>query len=196
MKDQVWRKVKHLRKEICLGAFAATSSAMVTSSCCMYSSSAAFTCLDLSGLSYMKTQSPIQMKPRAPMMMKAISQPPPIPLSLKNWARRGMVAGATRAPTDAPALKIEVAKARSFLGKYSAVVLMAAGKLPASPRASMQRAAMKSHTLMLAIARAAAEPASTAAISLTDAYPSMCIVAQPQAAWRQAPADHTPIAQR
>ena len=66
------------------------------------------------------------------MMMNAISQP-------HLAARSGMQAGAARAPTDAPALNIEVAKARSFLGKYSAVTLMAAGKLPDSPRASTAR---------------------------------------------------------
>ena len=65
-------------------------------------------------------------------MMKAISQP-------HNAASLGMQAGAARAPTDAPALNMEVAKARSFLGKYSAVTLMAAGKFPDSPRASTAR---------------------------------------------------------
>ena len=35
-----------------------------------------------------------------------------------------MVSGAASAPTDAPELKIEVANARSFFGKYSAVTLM------------------------------------------------------------------------
>ena len=123
----------------------------------------------------MNTQNPIQMKPRAPMITNAISQP-------NAAARGGMVAGATRAPTDAPALKMEVANARSFLGKYSAVVLMAAGKLPASPRARMPRAARKSHTLTDAIASAAEEPVSTAFIASMDSYPSICIVAQPQSA--------------
>ena len=66
------------------------------------------------------------------MMMKAISQP-------QARAKRGMVAGAARAPTEAPLLKMEVEKARSFLGKYSAVALMAAGKLPASPTARIMR---------------------------------------------------------
>ena len=36
-------------------------------------------------------------------------------------------------------VKMEVEKARSFLGKYSAVALMAAGKLPASPTARIMR---------------------------------------------------------
>ncbi len=54
-----------------------------------------------------------------------------------------MLTGARSAPTVAPALKIEVAKARSFFGKYSAVTLMAAGKFPASPIPRITRAAMK-----------------------------------------------------
>ena len=41
------------------------------------------------------------------------------------------------APTLAPELKIPVANDLSFLGKYSAVALMAAGKFPASPNASI-----------------------------------------------------------
>ena len=77
------------------------------------------------------------------------------------------MAGATSAPTDAPELKMEVANARSFLGKYSAVTLMAAGKLPASPSARIQRAAIKSHTLVVAIARAAVVPDCTAVMSFT-----------------------------
>ena len=40
------------------------------------------------------------------------------------------------APTLVPELNIPVAKALSFFGKYSAVVFMAAGKLPASPKPS------------------------------------------------------------
>ncbi|MPM51477.1 hypothetical protein SDC9_98226 [bioreactor metagenome] len=80
------------------------------------------------------------MKPNAPMMMKAISQP-------KCSAITGMVTGAARAPTVAPALKILVESALSFLGKYSAVALIAAGKLPASPTASTKRAKINSVTL-------------------------------------------------
>ena len=96
------------------------------------------------------------------MMMNAISHP-------NAAASGGMVIGAINAPTDAPALNIDVANARSFLGKYSAVVLIAAGKFPASPRARMERAAMKSHTLTVAMARAAFDPASTAFIASMDA---------------------------
>ena len=81
-------------------------------------------------------------------MMNAISQP-------NAAARGGIVTGAISAPTDAPALKMDVANARSFLGKYSAVVLIAAGKFPASPRARMDLAARKSHTLTEDMARAA-----------------------------------------
>ena len=92
------------------------------------------------------------MKPSAPMMMKASSQP--------NFsANGGMLIGAASAPTDAPALKMEVAKARSFFGKYYAVTLMAAGKLPLSPSARMARQNKKRYTLTIAMVEAVAEPA-------------------------------------
>src|SRR4051812_13044754 len=45
----------------------------------------------------------------------------------------GMIVGARIAPTFDPALKMPVAKARSFFGNHSPTVLMAAGKLPDSP---------------------------------------------------------------
>ena len=88
------------------------------------------------------------------MMINAISQP-------HARARRGMVAGAASAPTEAPLLKIEVEKARSLAGKYSAVALMAAGKLPASPTASIRRQLRKSQTETVAMATAASLPACT-----------------------------------
>lgn len=59
-----------------------------------------------------------------------------------------MVNGAASAPMVAPALKILVAKALSFLGKYSAVALIAAGKFPASPNARTKRAMMNKVTLV------------------------------------------------
>ena len=64
--------------------------------------------------------------------MKAISQPytPKI---------QGTKIGAATAPIFAPELKIPVASARSFLGNHSATVLIAAGKLPASPRPNKPR---------------------------------------------------------
>ena len=68
---------------------------------------------------------------------------------MKNLASDGMHSGATSAPTVEPALKIEVAKARSRLGKYSAVTFTAEGKLPDSPTASTTRAAMKKYTLTI-----------------------------------------------
>lgn len=61
------------------------------------------------------------------MMMNAHSQP-------RLRANNGMVAGAAKAPTEAPLLKIAVEKARSFLGKYSAVTLMAAGSYLPHPQ--------------------------------------------------------------
>jgi hypothetical protein len=47
------------------------------------------------------------------------------------------------APTLDPALKMPVARARSFFGNHSATVFTAAGKLPASPSASANRATPK-----------------------------------------------------
>ncbi len=55
-------------------------------------------------------------------------------------AIHGTVSGVTIAPTLLPALKIPVAKARSFLGNHSAVALIAPGKLPDSPSPSAARA--------------------------------------------------------
>jgi len=91
---------------------------------------------------------------------------------------------------------MEVAKARSFLGKYSAVTLMAAGKLPLSPSARTARQKRKRYTLMVAMLSAVAEPASTARSASTLASPSYFIVTQPQAACIHAPSDQTKMAQR
>ena len=60
---------------------------------------------------------------------------------------RDRVNGATKAPIWAPALNRLVAYALSFLGKYSAVALIAAGKFPASPIARTSRANIKRVTL-------------------------------------------------
>ena len=116
-----------------------------------------------------------------------------------------MVKGAMSAPTEAPLLKMAVANARSFLGKYSAVTLMAAGKLPASPSARMQRAPKNSHTLVVEIARAASATPDSLNVRSTSLAPSKPTahspatipqVAIPQNAWSTAPVDHTKIAQR
>ena len=63
----------------------------------------------------------------APVIIKASCQP--------YKARMvGTKMGAKTAPILAPELKIPVAKALSFFGNHSATVLMAAGKLPDSPK--------------------------------------------------------------
>src|SRR5215203_3164189 len=113
----------------------------VTISCWIYSNSRLFTLRCTSGLLYIKDQKNIQRKPNAPITIKAISQP-------QAFAMKGIVIGAANAPTVAPALKMLVANALSFLGKYSAVALIAAGKFPASPRARIKRAKMKRPTLV------------------------------------------------
>src|SRR5262245_17146595 len=58
-------------------------------------------------------------------------------------AIQGTTSGVMIAPTLLPALKMPVANARSRLGNHSAVVLIAAGKLPDSPRPSAARAIAK-----------------------------------------------------
>ena len=79
-----------------------------------------------------------------PTTIKAVSQP-------HSSAMTGTVSGARIAPTLAPELKMPVANARSFFGKYSAVALIAAGKLPASPMARMIRLNVNAVTLIMEI---------------------------------------------
>src|SRR5260221_13444761 len=77
-----------------------------------------------------------QTNPSAPVKRKVERQP-------QSEAIHGARSGVTMAPTLVPALKMPVAKARSFLGNHSATLLMLAGKTPASPKPSAKRAAAK-----------------------------------------------------
>src|SRR5258706_15629335 len=88
------------------------------------------------GLAYRGIQKASHTNPIAPVRIKAHCQPQLI-------AIQGTVSGATMAPTFEPALKMPVAKARSFLGNHSAVVLIAAGKFPDSPTPRAARATPK-----------------------------------------------------
>src|SRR5450755_2528758 len=76
------------------------------------------------------------MKPTAPVRIKAQRQ-------LQWMVIQGTNNGVAMAPTLVPALKIPVARARSFLGNHSATVLMLAGKMPASPKPNEERATTK-----------------------------------------------------
>jgi hypothetical protein len=58
----------------------------------------------------------------------------------------GTTIGVMSAPMFVPALKSPVANARSDRGNHSATVLIAAGKLPDSPKPSANRAAMNPAT--------------------------------------------------
>ena len=58
----------------------------------------------------------------------------------------GTTSGVTSAPMFVPELKMPVANARSRFGNQSATTLIDAGKLPASPRPSANRAAMNPAT--------------------------------------------------
>ena len=114
-----------------------------------------------------------------------------------------MTKGGSKAPICAPLLNTLVANPRSFFGKYSAVILMAAGKFPDSPMASTQRAARKSQTLTVdtvhmpsatvcnvdRFCRAPSKP-------VNHSPPNSPLVAIPQKAWRHAPADHSPMAHK
>lgn len=73
------------------------------------------------------------------MMIKVACHP-------KWLSIQGTVSGAKIAPIVVPELKMPTAKDLSFLGKYSAVALIAAGKLPASPMAKTALANMKPST--------------------------------------------------
>ena len=129
------------------------------------------------------------MNPSAPIMMNAISHP-------TAFAMSGMVAGAARAPTLAPELNMDVAKARSFLGKYSAVTFMAAGKLPASPSARTQRQKRNAYMLIVDIIMAESPVAPIRASVEEKSPPIHPSVNTPQKAWRTAPSDQMTIAHR
>ena len=58
----------------------------------------------------------------------------------------GTTSGVISAPTLVPELKMPVANARSRFGNHSATTLIDAGKFPASPSPSANRAAMKPAT--------------------------------------------------
>ena len=117
------------------------------------------------------------------MIMNAISHP-------KASANAGILKGATKAPIEAPALKIEVAKARSFLGKYSAVTLMAAGKLPDSPIANIIRQPINNHTLTVSPKSPICDALSIVFKTAMLSTPSIQHVAIPHAACIQAPMLH------
>jgi len=75
-----------------------------------------------------------QRKPAPAATRKAACQ-------LQREAITGTVRGAATAATEAPELKMAVARARWRLGNHWAVALMAEGKLPASPTPRARRAA-------------------------------------------------------
>ena len=74
-----------------------------------------------------------------PVMMNDQYQP-------QLTAITGTMSGVSTAPILVPELKRPVANARSLLGNHSATTLIAAGKLPASPKPSARRATMKPAT--------------------------------------------------
>src|SRR5262249_35875866 len=79
----------------------------------------------LSGTSYIGSQKKSHRKPARPARTKVHRQP-------NRMAMAGIIIGAMMAPTLVPALKMDVASARSRRGNHRATALMAEGKLPPS----------------------------------------------------------------
>src|SRR5271156_6384042 len=83
---------------------------------------------------------PAQMSPMDPVQMKAACHP-------QRIVTAAMRTGAMKAEALEPELKRPVARARSSEGNHSVVALIAAGKLPDSPRPRKMRAMQKPATL-------------------------------------------------
>src|SRR5271163_2203533 len=81
-----------------------------------------------------------QARPMEPVQMKAACHP-------KRRVTAAMRMGAMKAEALEPELKRPVARARSSEGNHSVVALMAAGKLPDSPRPRKKRAMQNPMTL-------------------------------------------------
>src|SRR5580692_11573959 len=82
-----------------------------------------------------------QISPMEPVVMKAACHP-------QRMVTAAMRTGAMKAEALEPELKRPVARARSSVGNHSVVALMAAGKLPDSPRPRKTRAMQKPATLV------------------------------------------------
>src|ERR1043166_6217762 len=105
----------------------------------MYAISRALTERCDPGGAYSGHQSSSQRKPSAPVATNGAGHP-------NASVIHGTTSGVTTAPMFVPELKMPVASARSFLGNHSATVLIAAGKLPASPLPRNARATPKPDT--------------------------------------------------
>ena len=90
-------------------------------------------------LGTMSHQNASHTNPSAPVATNAQYQP-------QRSVINGTTSGVTSAPMLVPELKRPVANARSRFGNHSATTLIAAGKFPASPRPSANRATMKPAT--------------------------------------------------
>src|ERR1700679_2843809 len=81
------------------------------------------------------------MSPMEPVQIKAACQP-------QRRVTAAIRMGAMKAEALEPELKMPIALARSSAGNHSVVALMAAGKLPDSPRPRRARQIMKPMTLL------------------------------------------------
>src|ERR1035437_7312976 len=103
-----------------------------------------------------------QRRPMDPVQIKAACQP-------KREVKAAMRIGAIKKEALEPELKIPLASARSSEGNHSVVALMAAGKLPLSPKPRKMRAMQKPITLATRewLSEAKAQTA------MAQAYPSL-----------------------
>src|ERR1700724_4557410 len=100
-----------------------------------------------------------------PVQIKAACHP-------QRAVTAAMRMGAMKAEALEPELKRPVARARSSEGNHSVVALMAAGKLPDSPRPSRARQIMKPMTLLTSEVLMEAHPQTTMAMGSPALVPA------------------------
>ena len=113
-----------------------------------------------------------------PVAKNAPRQPstwPPMETPLSTGISAPSAMGTKMPPTLDPELNKPVASARSFLGNHSATVLMAAGKLPPSPRPSKMRTRKNPAMLVTSAWLMEASPQNAQAITKPQRKPMTSI---------------------
>src|SRR3984957_6383593 len=110
-----------------------------------------------------------QQRPIEPVQRKAERQP-------KRAVTAAIMMGAMKKEALVPELKRPVARARSSEGNHSVVALMAAGKLPDSPRPRRARAMQKPATLATREVLMEAHPQRRMAMAYPVLVPSLSMM--------------------
>ena len=142
----------------------------------------------------MNIHMPIQTKPNPPMTMNAISQPLPTPMLWKYRAKEGMVTGAIKAPTVAPALKMEVENARSFFREILGGDFNCCGEVSGFTDTQYHTGSDEKVNTGNGNSRCYGACCRNHGCGVMNAH--YMFGCHPQTACRQAPNDHTKIAQR